>query len=590
VSELVYHAGAMHAATPAESIRTALACGVLALGVCLATIYATPGDGYWIVDSGAKALMAQRLFESGYTELDLGYPAAHLDPDGIAFPIPPPFAVRRGDGFVSQYPPAYPALAAPFLAWLGERGLRLPAALGSAACASLFVLWVVPVLGRRWAFAGGLFLALATPVYFYGVTVWEHSLCVALPLAAWVLLARPGRRRLVAAGALVGAACWFRAELALMGGAIAVACVARGRRWADAASLALGAAPLAAVLLAFNAAVYGSPLGPHVGGNVGMPEAAASAGLAALARDAGALLAAYAGGPRERALLLGTLAVCLVGGVLAARRERGAAAFTCFALAVGAAASLLGSLRISQAAVPFHALPYYNGLMVQVPVICLAGIGAVLMWQQREYAALRLGVGAGLLFLALGVVFRVLFTDFSSGGHWGPRMLLPALPALVALGIAALRSALGAAHGPLRALTAAAAVALTLAGLASSGVATWLLDRQKREVHELQTAILSARQDVVVTNHPALGQQLASIWGRKPMLLVGGESIGRVLAAAQRNGLEEFLFLYRPPLGRSLSRIPGARCTLAGQHRGRYAPVIFDLDLQACVTLPRSRR
>jgi len=133
-------------------------------------------------------------------------------------------------------------------------------------------------------------------------------------------------------------------------------------------------------------------------------------------------------------------------------------------------------------------------------------------------------------------------------------------------------------------------MALALACLASSGVATWLLDRQKREVRELQTAILAAPQQVVVTNYPALGQQLAAIWGRKPMLLVGGESAGRVLAVARHNGLEEFLFLYRPPTGRSLGRIPGAHCSLAGQHRGRYAPVVFDLDLQSCTTLPRDRR
>jgi hypothetical protein len=198
-------------------------------------------------------------------------------------------------------------------------------------------------------------------------------------------------------------------------------------------------------------------------------------------------------------------------------------------------------------------------------------------------------VGAGLLFLASGAVFRVLFTDFSSGGHWGPRMLLPAMPALVALGIAALRSGLAAGRGPLRSLAAAAAVALALACLTSSGVATWLLDRQKREVRELQTAILSAPQEVVVTNFPALGQQLAAIWGRKPMLLVGGESAGRVLTAARHNGLEEFLFVYRPPLGRSLGRIPGAHCAFSRQHRGRYAPLVFDLDLQACATLPRAR-
>jgi hypothetical protein len=227
--------------------------------------------------------------------------------------------------------------------------------------------------------------------------------------------------------------------------------------------------------------------------------------------------------------------------------------------------------------------------MVRVPVICLAGIGAVMIWRHRAYAALRLGVSAGLLFLAAGIPLRVLFSDFMTGGHWGPRMLLPAMPALVALGIGALRSGLGAARGPLRALTATAAVLLVLACLASNGVATWLLDRQKREVQRLQAAILSARQEVVVTNYPALGQQLAAIWGIKPMLLVGSGNIAPVLEAARDNGLEEFLFLHRPPLGRALGRIPGAHCTFAGRHLGRYAPVVFDVDLQACATLPRAR-
>ena len=52
----------------------------------------------------------------------------------------------------------------------------------------------------------------------------------------------------------------------------------------------------------------------------------------------------------------------------------------------------------------------------------LAGMGAVWVWRRRGLAPLRGGVTAGLVFLGLGLVFRVTMTSFSSGGHWGPRM------------------------------------------------------------------------------------------------------------------------------------------------------------------------
>jgi len=90
-------------------------------------------------------------------------------------------------------------------------------------------------------------------------------------------------------------------------------------------------------------------------------------------------------------------------------------------------------------------------------------------------------------------------------------------------------------------------------------------------------APLAADAREIYTEHPCFDER-------------AHDHVGRVIAAAQPNGLEEFLFLHRPPTGRSLGRIPGARCSLAGQHRGRYAPVVFDLDLQACTTLPRVRR
>ena len=174
-----------------RGFAAAAAAGAGVLAACLAVIAATPGDAYWINDCGNKALVAERLLESGFRQADFAQPGRALDPEGRWFPIPPPFALRRGTEFVSAYPLAYPALAAPGLAVWGARGLRLPAALGAAAAAALLGACLAPVLGAAGALAAGLTLGLATPVFFYGVTVWEHAPALALALAGWLLLLQP---------------------------------------------------------------------------------------------------------------------------------------------------------------------------------------------------------------------------------------------------------------------------------------------------------------------------------------------------------------------------------------------------------------
>jgi hypothetical protein len=469
----------MHTASSGDGLRAGAACGAMALIAYLVVIYVTPNDAYWIVDCGAKALLAERLVETRFTTLDLDYPAAALDPGGEAFPIPPPFAVPRGDAFVSHYPPAYPAVAAPFLVALGPPGLRLPAALGAAACAFLFAVWTTPVFGRRPAVAGGLALALATPLFFYGVTVWEHSLTVALPLGAVTLLTRRTPTRLLLAGFLVGAACWFREELVLALPALGFACFVCDRELRAAALVFMGAAPALAGLALFNSAAFGHPLGVHVAYNVhALPP------LAESVRDFGALVAGLGATPAEGIALAGGTVASLLLGVFVARGDRALPACAAAASLLGIGAWLRGSLAIFSAEIPFVELVRFNGFAVQMPLVCLAGIGAARFRRRAELAPLRLGVVAGVGFLALAMAFRVTLSDFSSGGHWGPRMLLPALPALVALAIAAVqRAAVSGACG--RRLVPAAWIALVAAGLLSSGLATKLLMAQKLEAREL---------------------------------------------------------------------------------------------------------
>ncbi len=95
--------------------RTAALAAGAALAACAAVVWSTPGDSYWIVDCGNKALVAQRLLDSSYADASFDYPAARFDPEQRFFPIPVPFVLERGSLRVSVFGPAYAALAAPGL-------------------------------------------------------------------------------------------------------------------------------------------------------------------------------------------------------------------------------------------------------------------------------------------------------------------------------------------------------------------------------------------------------------------------------------------------------------------------------------------
>ncbi|MFQ5416682.1 MAG: hypothetical protein ACE5FL_06495, partial [Myxococcota bacterium] len=404
--------GAMQSPARHTGALVPWACATIVFLVSLGVVAGSPGDGVWTVDCGSKELQARRLVDTGYRAFDLGYTARALDPSGRWFPVPSPYALRRGDRYFAQYPVAYAAVAAPFFAVFGPVGLRVPAALGLAACAALIAAWVAPALGRRWSLAAGLGVPLATPLVFYGVTIWEHSLTVALALGAQLLAARAGRGRLAAAGFLIGCATWFREELFLMGLALAAALLATRRRPAELLWLALGALPAALGLLAFNALVLGHPLGSHILGNVG---AVHSPSFGEALRDVGAIIAGYGTVPAEGAVFVLVVVVCLVAGWQTGRSGRALGSVVAGIAAVSLLAWLLATVRLANASHPVLELARTNGFALRMPVVALAGAGAARVFARSELSPLRFGMAVGLFFLAFGLPFRVLWTDFLAG-------------------------------------------------------------------------------------------------------------------------------------------------------------------------------
>ncbi len=562
-------------------IRAAAASGVTVLVAYVVAIAASPGDAYWINDCGSKALVARRLVETGFREAAFDYPGATLDPSGRWFPIPPPFAMPRGRAFVSTYPPAYPALAALGFAAMGPRGLRAPAALGAAAGVALFAWWSAPVLGAPAAFAAATSLGLATPLFFYAVTVWEHSLTLALTLGAWVLLSRERAARWVLAGALLGLACWLREELVLMGLAVVGVALARRQPLRLPSAFCAGVAVPVAALLLFNSAFYGNALGGHVAATLGSSSAASA-------------FAAHAGADRTAAVpgLLGgfghdageRLAFALLGvglplaGAIAPRRLRNGRVLGPGLAAAGLAAWGLAACRMLGTSAPLQELVLHNGLLLQWPMLALAGLGARRFLEDPRCDPLRTAALAGALFAALAVAAGVLLpsgfgVQSGAGVHWGPRVLIPALPAFVlfawlaGLGRAsALRFALGA---------------LVLAGVASTALSIWFLVHQQLDAARLAERLRALPPPVLVTHHPLLAQHLAGLWREKIILL--GTDLAAIRGAAQavaRGGQDAFLFAASPgaPVA---SWLPGNRCALEFAYRDTRLHYL-ELDVLRC--------
>ena len=229
----------MHPLSQASDRLTAATLG-LVTGVYLWLAFGVlPAGGYWSIDNGYKRIQADNIRFTPWLDLAIRYPGQALDPTFQYLPFGPSFHYKwRGQIHLSQ-PAAIAILGKPFIMMLGDRGeLVVPVFAGLTSLWLLAGLMQALELGPPW---GGILLAgLATPMIFYSLNFWEHTLAVALGLAALLLIVTgmkvetsPGWRYLLA-GVLAASAAGVRKEMLifvmLCGGWVALAAFRR-RSW-----------------------------------------------------------------------------------------------------------------------------------------------------------------------------------------------------------------------------------------------------------------------------------------------------------------------------------------------------------------------
>ena len=507
-------------------VAASLACCALVTAIAL-----LPPDVFWITDEGTKFIQLQSL--ARFARIDIVYtgPPALLPDAGFHL-------VRLNGRVYSLFLPYFAFLNLIPFRLFGIYGVYLLPALGA-----LISMLVTMKMGGR---AAGLTLLFATPVFFYGITYWEHTAALALSTVAVVLLLprhpepgdsaqgtlgegphgaggappnHPGPSLTLGmtAGALLAASTLLREEGYLFATAIVIALAIRDRSLKSAAVVAGAFALAMSPAWLWHMRLYGSPLGLH------------AAVYSAYARGSFAFFDSLIRFRPQTWVSIALVVPQLAAPFTPRRWWRVVMALACL---TGLAAAVLLATDVERIMATSDA----TGLLPSLPFVTLA----LLAWREGD----RFLQTICILFI-IGACLTL-----SSAGTWiiwGPRHFFPILPLLVVLSVEGWRQM---ERPRLAAVLLLAAVLIQANGI-------YDLALKKRGTERIRAAIVAEGASVVITDVFWLPQEMASLFYEKTFLLAKTDTAAEgAIAALRARGVERITFVggrhYRLLSNRSL--------------------------------------
>ena len=522
-------------------VSAVIFCGIL----YLLTLALLPRDYFWITDNDNKFLQVQSILSSGYARYDIPWTGQDIDPAFEFNPLPAPFSQVSGGRLYSIFSPVFAALSAVPYHLFGFRGLYLLPLFGS-----LSLLFGVSRIGALLGLAPAvrhaavLLAGLATPVWFYSVVFWEHTIAVSCCVWAVFWLLKFAETRAFSAlwpGCLLAAlAVWFRDELYLFCLVFALAAVAVDARglattWLKAAAvMAAGLLPL----WLFQGWAIGHPFGFHLGAH--LFTASGIAGHLASRPQVfyNLFLAAH---PDRAVSVLVTAPLILIlllpGGLF--RRFGAWPAMIALGYGLVLAAVSLGGYLLPGS--PIVRLLQTNSLLAAAPALVLA---AGLFMTGAPTFGLR-GLPLVHAIAAAYLVGYALAAPLagSTGIHWGNRFVLVLYPLFALLAAARGYDWLRGA-GRLRAAGGALAAALVLVSLAAQLYSCTLLARKTDFNHRLTQAVAARPEQVVVSTVWWAPQTLSRVFFEKTLFYAATQEQFDTLGTRLRaNGIRDILVL-----------------------------------------------
>lgn len=147
-----------------------------------------PKPAFWGVDNGFKYQGMKSFAERG--SFQIPYKGIDIDPNGQLRPIMKPFGVFNGQSQIPVFSAVFMLIGSVFYLVFGKIGPWLIPLFGGWL--TLFAAWFLWIRHKRKE-DGRLFLIMlgfGSPLLFYSLTLWEHSLAMACVVLAFSLVAR----------------------------------------------------------------------------------------------------------------------------------------------------------------------------------------------------------------------------------------------------------------------------------------------------------------------------------------------------------------------------------------------------------------
>jgi hypothetical protein len=532
-------------------VPQAAVAAVVLLALYAAAFLALPVGVFYSPDEGTKYLQLRSIgWRDGLTYA-VPYGGAAVDPGYAFYPThcrhQDLYPLPQGDGAVGFQWPIWFSLATrpPFALW-GLPGLYVVPLL-SGWLAALLSGRLAGLYDRRLAPLAILTVGLATPLAFFSLTYWEHTLATLLGLAAVVLIAEHERRRAWLAAPLLLAAVCLRIELVAFAVAVALAWWLTRRTSAPAGIRtarrldAWTAAYAVAIAVASIAAARFIPF-RHAWALSELPDYLWSA-VAKLPHLPGVLVAVLIDAPGHSAP---DLPSWLRAAALLAFAAAAAAAFLRpprLATAVGLTAS--GAALVFSAGLGAQPRAYISlhGLLPVSPFVILAAWAVADAWRGERVAHRFLAAVTGL-YLLFGLALLFIFTTepdgaYRTGLEWGNRYLMLLYPLGSVLALAGIQIWRRATDGAPRQLVTAVAAGLLLCGLQMELRGLWVQYGSRSLVAEWQAAL--AADGPVVSDIWWLPAAMAPYFADRPMFCVRDRAeLASWMAVAHGHGVEAF--------------------------------------------------
>lgn len=539
--------------------RSALWTVALVAVIYLATLLIMPRQGLWIVDNENRFLQAQALSDNGFSEYSIPWKGREIDPDldmsPLRFNPEGSFQEQKDGQLISVFQPTFLVISAIFYRLLGFWGLYiLP--FGSAVFLLVGVGRLAGSLypGRLPAHLAVLLTGLATPIWFYSQTFWEHT--TAACLCVWGMsfvvryLAADRRCDLATGFAFLVFAAFFRDVLGIFAVLVLALLLIRDPKRGLETLLVSGSVVAAGATLLMLVQWYttGQPLGFHAGTLLG-----SESGLMGHLKDRPRLFYLFfCSAHPERALSLVMAAPFVIAFLW--RPQFSAARFQSMVPWWALAALVFGAVYLVSfftAANPLGHLLVANSFFFASPILILG------LLRQREGKGLALLETVNGLLLTATCLYLILYCLIAPWAgavslHWGARPVLALYPLLAVPAAGTLARWWTGAAGKVAWSRAVILGLLVLVSVVGQVKSVNLLQKKKAFSVELSQTVAKIQHPVVVSNVWWLGHEMYSVFFDKSIFFVSSqEQLDQLEAKLHARGIREFMYVSRPQPGPS---------------------------------------